>query len=391
MASTARQFREAFPNVRIGMDDPVMLYRPGEWEPAMREFLEVYRKEFGEPMGFVRLECASFPVREWLPRYIAAEKFLRSVGVPFGELITGDASDASDAIWVQKAEERYVTWESEGRSAPGQVVFQSWMPRPTRILPENDPDTLTHLLNGYFRDRTRLTLTRDAGVLRGRLVDASGAPVAGGHVEVTAIAGFEEQSMVHRVIRCPVPADARFVEIGLRIGVEGSPVGKAHLTMGATKYEEKEGDGGRVFDFAEGLKGWGRKGTAEVSPSHDAGMAGVKIDAEAGRTLLLNSKLLPVTGGREAMFTFDVQVQADTETGYLAMFFFDSSKKVVHRMQEPLVTEISSGVRELVTDANGNFELGLTGSELRGAREYRFRYGGDLGRRCALATVPGAK
>ena len=236
----------------------------------MREFLEVYQKEFGEPMAFVRVECASFPVREWLPRYIAAEKFLRSVGVSFGELVTGDAPDTSDAVWVRKAEERYVTWESEGRHAPAQVVFQSWMPRPSRVLPETDPDTLTYLLNGYFRDRTSLTITEDPGILHGRLVDASGAPIVDGHVQVTTIVGFDQESMIHRSISCPVPANAQFVQIGLRIGVEGSRAGKARLTMGATRYEEKGGESVEVFDFVDGLKGWGKSGTAVVSPNRGA-------------------------------------------------------------------------------------------------------------------------
>jgi hypothetical protein len=392
VASTARQFREAFPNVRIGMDDPVLLYKPGEWEPAMREFLEVYQKEFGEPMAFVRVECASFPVREWLPRYISAEKFLRSVGVPFGELITGDASDTSDAEWVRKAEERYVTWESDGRPAPAQVVFQSWMPRPSRILPETAPDTLTYLLNSYFGNRTSLTVTRDSGVLHGRLVDASGAPVVGAHVLVTTIAGFDAPSMIRRKIQCPVPANAQYVEIGLRIGMEGSLAGKAQLTMGPTSYEEKGGESARVFDFADSLKGWGKSGTAAISPNHDAanGTPVVKIDVESGQTLLLNSKLLPATPGGESMFTFDVHVRPGTETGYLVMFFFDASKKVVHRVQESLVSEVPDPARELVTDANGNIELPLTAPDLQGAREYRFNFLGDSSRRAALATVPAA-
>jgi hypothetical protein len=373
------------------MDDPVLLYKPAEWEPAMREFLEIYKREFGEPMAFVRVECASFSVREWLPRYIAAEQFLRSVDVPFGELVTGDAPDPSDATWVRKAEERYVTWESEVRSAPAQVVFQSWMPRPSRVLPETDPDTLTHLLNGYFRNRASLTVTRDSGVLHGHLLDASGAPIAGGHVQVTAIAGFDQESMIHRKISCPVPANTQFVQIGLRIGLEGSRTGKAHLTMGPTRYEERGGDSVRVFDFVDGLTGWGKSGTAAVSPIRDAAAGVVKIDVDPGQTFLLNSKLLAATAGRESVFTFDVQVRPDTETGYLAMFFFDATKKVIRRMQEPLVQEIPSYLENLVTDANGNIEVPLTTPDLRGAREYRFNYVGDSLHRSALATVPATR
>jgi len=427
VASTARQFREAFPNVRIGMDDPVMLYRPDEWEPAMREFLDVYQKEFHEPMAFVRLECASFHVREWLPRYIAAEKVLRSVGVAFGELVTGDAADLADAKfdersfeamrsagygdvrdpgfdhaadladldWTLKAEERYVTWESDGRAAPAQVVFQSWMETPTHILPESAPRTLTHLLNGYFRERTILMVTQRAGVLRGRLIDASGNPLAGSHVALSVLLGFDADGMIHRVFAGSVPAEARFAQVGLRIGLEGSRAGAAHLTLGATEYEEKGPEGrSAVFGFEDGVKGWGVHGsaaaTAASGPSRQPAL--LQISAESGQTLLVNSRLAPVTSGRDYQFTFDVRMQPDTETGYLVVFFFDAAKKVIKRDQVPLVDDNAHFVRDLVTDADGRIVVPLWADWLewlRFSRAYRFAYPGDDLHRPAFATVPG--
>ena len=73
-----------------GNDTHRHFYKDQEWAPAMREFLGAYQKEFGEPMAFVRLECASFQIREWLPRYLAAAEVFHSLGV--GRPLSGPAS-----------------------------------------------------------------------------------------------------------------------------------------------------------------------------------------------------------------------------------------------------------------------------------------------------------
>jgi hypothetical protein len=389
VASTARQFREAFPNVRIGIDDPVMLYKPDEWEPAMREFLEVYQREFGEPMGFVRLECASFQVREWLPRYVAAEKFLRSMGVPIGELVTGDAADKSDAEWVRKAEERYAVWESEGRSTPAQVVFQTWMERPTRILPESESTTLTHLLNGYFRERSVLKLTVTRSAIYGHLTDSSGEALAGRHVALRALPGFKEASVVHRSFLGTVPKEARFAQAGLRIGLEGSRAGLARLTFGPVQYAENELGGQKVvWSFDGESKDWNVHATAptKVIPAESTEPARLQMNVESGQTVLLNSKIVAATPEREYHADFDVQMEPHSETGYLVVFFFDENKKVIQRLQKPLVSDEPSVVLDLVTDAEGRIRVPW--SQIGGARELQISFPGDERYRSVMTLDP---
>jgi hypothetical protein len=388
--STARQFREAFPEARIGMDDPIMLYKDQEWAPAMREFLAAYKNEFGEPMGFVRLECASFQIREWLPRYISAAELFRSLGVGFGVLITGDASDTSDEQWLAKAEERYVVWESDGRPAPAQVVFQSWMPRPSKILPETAPDTHTHLVNGYFRERTSLAATLGSNGLHARLTEEQGRPVSGAPVAFTILPGFDDLAMIHRTIKGTVPEGAQSVQVGLRIGIEGSREGAARLALGPTRYCEA-GDGGQsaVFGFEHGLKEWGTKGDASAEPKSGAGAedSSLEIAVSAGQTFLLNSKKTPGTAGRDFTFDFDARARPENETGYLVVFFFDTSRKVILRIAEPLVPENPRLVQNLVTDREGAVEIPFSSPDLKSAREIRLTYPGDERRRPAFARL----
>jgi hypothetical protein len=389
-ASTARLFRKAFPGVRIVMDDPIMLYKDQEWAPAMSEFLDAFKKEFGEPMGAVRLECASSQVREWLPRYISAAALFRSAGVGFGVLITGDAPDSSDAEWLAKAEERYVVWESDGRPAPAQVVFQSWMPRPSKILPETAPDTLTHLIDGYFRDRTSFAAVLNSDRLRARLTDSAERPLAGAPVTFAILPGLDDPAMIHRTIKGTVPNGAQFAQVGLRIGVEGSREGAARLTLGPTRYTEA-GEGGQsaVFGFEQGLKGWGTKGDASAEPKTAAGATdtNLEIAAAAGQTFLLNSKKVPATAGRDFTFDFDVRAAPETETGYLVFFFFDASKKVILHIAEPLVPENPRLIQNLATDSEGNIEIPLSSPGFKIVRELRLTYPGDERRRPAFTRL----
>jgi hypothetical protein len=53
------------------------------------------------------------------------------------------------AEWVQDAESRVKLLEGKYRLDPDQVVFQPWVLRPTHSLPEDDPSTLTSLIDWY--------------------------------------------------------------------------------------------------------------------------------------------------------------------------------------------------------------------------------------------------
>jgi hypothetical protein len=391
LAATALAFRKVFPRIRVGMEDPIMAYTSQEeWIAAMRELLKEYRKTFGEPMGCVRLENANYAVREWMPRFVAAAQFLKSENVPFGILVTGDSDDTSDADWFGKAEERYVAYESDGRPAAEQMVFQSWMPRPTRILPETVPGTHTHFLNGYFRSRTALTATREPDRLSGRLSDDLGRPLAGQRVSLAVLPGFDDPAMTRRTIAGVVPEAATTARIGLRIGLEGSRAAAARLTLGEVHYGEAA-DRSRTttLSFNQGWKGWGKLGTAttELEAAGGGDNQVLNVDATAGQTLLLNSKTIAVTPGHEFRFDFDLHLKSGTETGFLIVFFFDRSAKALAHWKEPLLAERPRWNKDLFTDAAGRWEAAARSPELQQAREIWLTYPGDQHRRPARVRL----
>ena len=72
-----------------------------------------------------------------------------------------------------------------------------------------------------------------------------------------------------------------------------------------------------------------------------------------------------------------MQLQHDTETGYFVVFFFNDAKKVLLRVQEPLVPEKLRTIKKLITTP-----------ELQQAREIHLTYAGDTQRRPAMQIIP---
>lgn len=387
MATTAKEFRGIFPEIRIGMEEPIMAYASQtQWSTAMQELLTAFHRAFGEPMGCVRLENANHTLRAWLPRFVEAARFLEQLHIPFGILVTGDSDDVTDADWFRKAEERYVAYESEGRRA-AQMVFQSWMPRPTRILPETAPLTHTHAVNAYFRSRTKLAATCAAGRLSGQLTDEGGRPLADAQVTLAVLPAFEAPEVVHRTIQGLVPAGAKTAQVGLRIGLEGSCAGTSRFSLGHVRYAEPAaGTQATEFPMEQGHKDWGLQGTATAVVDEASHLLNVTATQE--QTLLLNSKTIPVIGLREFTLNLDLQLQHETETGYFVVFFFNDARKVLLRVQEPLVPEKLRTIKKLTTDADGQFVISATTPELRQARSIQLTYAGDAKRRPSIHIIP---
>jgi hypothetical protein len=177
----------------------------------------------------------------------------------------------------------------------------------------------------------------------------------------------------------------------LRIGIEGSREGTAGLALGEVHYSEPaDAQRTAAFRFDGGLKGWGLQGTAAAKPQQAAGSSKQVLDVSAvpGQTLMLNSRLIPVTPGQRFVIQFNVHVRRGTETGYLVVFFSDESHRVLLRLTEPLLPERERLVKELITDANGRWEQANDMPILSEAREIRLSYGGDQRRRPAIARLP---
>jgi hypothetical protein len=61
----------------------------------------------------------------------------------YGVIFDGDPGDKSDVEWTRHAVTRYRQVMSSPQTVADEVIFQSWQNRPTHMLPEYQPGTLT--------------------------------------------------------------------------------------------------------------------------------------------------------------------------------------------------------------------------------------------------------
>ena len=76
-------------------------------------------------------------------------QIVRAHGAKFGVIYNGDGNDKTNVEWTRHAERTAMAVEKGLGLKPDQVVFQSWMPNPTKMLPDTQEGTMTCLVNWY--------------------------------------------------------------------------------------------------------------------------------------------------------------------------------------------------------------------------------------------------
>jgi hypothetical protein len=152
-AQTAQKIdevRRLFPAIRIGDTEPFGIRYPdtATWTSEIAEWLEAYRAAMGEPLAFLRADLVP-TMPAWRQQFATAIGVVRNSGVPLGVIYNGTRMDTSDATWIAAANHLCHVVEGQMAVEPAQVAFMTWTDRPHRLLPENQPGTLTNLVNKY--------------------------------------------------------------------------------------------------------------------------------------------------------------------------------------------------------------------------------------------------
>jgi hypothetical protein len=145
IAEKVKQVRAMFPDVKIGESEPLIAVVNQDGITGLEKWLEAYRRAVGEPLGFMRLDMDW--QGPWRQRVPAIAQLLRREGVALQVIYNGSGQDKSDDEWVNHAAQH--AKDFEGVVKPDSVAIQSWTPRPTHVLPDTDPRTLTGLVNQY--------------------------------------------------------------------------------------------------------------------------------------------------------------------------------------------------------------------------------------------------
>jgi hypothetical protein len=140
VALHSAEFKAIFPGVRIGAIEPITDALPTE---ALRQYLDSYRSAAGSAFAFLHTDVQW--AHSWEIPLVDAAALARSERIPFGVIINSDRpGERGDTVWTARARNRLTAVCSI--ISPDHLIVQSWIPSPTRWLPETEDGTLTNIV-----------------------------------------------------------------------------------------------------------------------------------------------------------------------------------------------------------------------------------------------------
>jgi hypothetical protein len=151
IAPNVAVLRELFPAVEIGDVEPIGAAKnvPPDWVEEIARWTEVYQQVVRQKLRFFHADIVW--ASSWQQQLGAVKRVAHEHGLKFGVIYDGGGTgkQESDALWTQEAVERFQMVESNPATLPDHAVFQSWARWPHDMLPEDQPGTMTWLVNQY--------------------------------------------------------------------------------------------------------------------------------------------------------------------------------------------------------------------------------------------------
>jgi hypothetical protein len=363
-----------YPEAIIGDDEPLWA---GVDPQEIIGWLDTYQAVTGEALPFLHLDL-DFSRPDWPQAAKQIEEATKTRGVEFGIFYLGDAGDATDAEWLNKAFERARRYELEAGGQPDHVIFASWHPRPDAVLPETNSDTFTGLLLRYFLPRPSLTLSLDS-TATGTLTDPSGTPLVGADITLTLSSLGEIGLIAEYSLSGTVPAGASLANVGLRVNQECGCQGESDFYLYDASYLEGDEALNRVPNsyFSNRLTSWEAWGSAPIRlelSDRGSGMM-LHVWATPDQDLGMNSGSFTVTPGVTYRVTFTARVSpSSVGSGYFALFFLTPQREISRQIIHLAPGSVPLG--EVVTGTQGEYRLPF-GSLIAGDYLLEADYGGN--------------
>jgi hypothetical protein len=344
VAHSVAIIRSVFPDAQIGDIEPVGTKLGVAWPELISAWSAAFHEATGTPLRFFHADINWDAA--WRADLARLSPLLEQRGIHLGVIYNGDPRAADDVAWTDRAMEHFQDVRDLAGVVPATDIFQTWDPRPTRLLPENRPGSLTNLVLEATRPAARIEMEHDGPGVAGRVTDPTGAPVVGVRVTLDAVDVDGVGRLHERHFTGTVPARARSALFGVRINLECSCHGAANVTVGELRYHEEAGDGARrwiardrslsTFVAGEGEPVWHNTEPFQVRPS--------------------------------ARYTMDATMRSDAASagsGYVAVFFLDADGREIRR--DPLPFGPAERVFDIGdTDRTGRFSFMPSGTkELR--------------------------
>lgn len=152
MAPNVRVLKTAFPAIQFGDIEPLNIHTEGRIADILA-FAQAFQTQTGEPLAFVHADIIW--ATEWRAQLTDWRQKLHAANIRLGIIIDGDGSDGTDIAWADHAVARYQLVMDTPELRPDEVIFQSWMPHPTRMVPEDAEDTLTSIVRRSLEGANR--------------------------------------------------------------------------------------------------------------------------------------------------------------------------------------------------------------------------------------------
>jgi hypothetical protein len=143
MAPNVRALKAAFPAIKFGDIEPLNHFTIDRID-TMIEFATEFRQATGEPISFIHADIGW--ADDWRPQLTDWQKKAYASGMSLGVIIDGDGQDQDDLTWAGKAVQRYDAVMRYLPHPPDQIIFQSWMSHPLRVVPDTEPGTLSSIV-----------------------------------------------------------------------------------------------------------------------------------------------------------------------------------------------------------------------------------------------------
>jgi len=145
IAPRVNDLRAKFPAVQIGDVEPAGTPQPPDWVQEITQWTAVYRAVLGERLSF--FHCDVLWIAPWQQQVAAIKRVVQSQGLKFGIIFDGGGTGKpeSDELWTREAAERARSVEASPALVPDEGIIQSWVRWPHKMLPEDQPATMTNL------------------------------------------------------------------------------------------------------------------------------------------------------------------------------------------------------------------------------------------------------
>jgi hypothetical protein len=145
IAPQIQVIKTAFPEVKFGDGEPVNGLTIGKMDDNL-QFTKEFFRQTGARLSFMDTDIIWYE-KTFRSQLVEWRRRLHEAGIIYGDYINGSACcDKTDLQWTQHAIERYALVTDDPTIKPDNYIIGTWMPHPTRYLPETQPGTLTSIV-----------------------------------------------------------------------------------------------------------------------------------------------------------------------------------------------------------------------------------------------------